>query len=656
MDGSLTKFAVHLWDGFDMLVKNNENEIKICKEISKFVVKKQEQEETFSKNLRKIVLKEGQGCQPTVRFVWEGILQQTTNQAVLHEKIAKLLGEKVIVPLDAFIKQDKLQHKQLFDKGTALINDFKNIIDTYQKTKANYKKCGLEMSAAKNLLEKSKGDAKMNPKKFQELEKDAQKKTLISEQAENSFQKKVDETNQWLSQYYGEKMPRILIEFEKVQRMRSRVLEKNFATYLQVLFEIPPTIENQLIEVQTILNNVNEEEDLEAFIIARRTGKELPKPFSFEFWYQESGSVPPPSNIVFGFYDSSATLGKIQPKAPPPKPKSMLGGGGGGGGGGNNSSPSINRNDSNPSESKSVYSNLHSIGMQVQNMQSVPQTDPNNVEYHDLDQFMGLGGPTTSEATQFYSSVKHIGLAHDQNSTHRKTMEDAHIILDNFGGVPQQGFFAIYDGHMGRGCVDFLAAYFHENLLHALQMSDPLTALRNTFLQTDEQISQYRQQSNIGNSGSTAVTVLVQNKSNSKYIHVANVGDTRGVLIRNGNALQITKEHKATEETELNRLKQLGVFVSQGKVAGILSVSRAFGDLDLKQWINAEPSLQTITAGPNDSHIILACDGVWDVLSSQEVAAFVVDCVKKGNKNPQNIAHYIVEWAKRKDQLTTFRS
>ena len=36
------------------------------------------------------------------------------------------------------------------------------------------------------------------------------------------------------------------------------------------------------------------------------------------------------------------------------------------------------------------------------------------------------------------------------------------MIVDAFGGVADQGYFAIYDGHGGRGAVDFTAKTLHK--------------------------------------------------------------------------------------------------------------------------------------------------------------------------------------------------
>lgn len=65
-------------------------------------------------------------------------------------------------------------------------------------------------------------------------------------------------------------------------------------------------------------------------------------------------------------------------------------------------------------------------------------------------------------------------------------------------------------------------------------------------------------------------------------LHVANCGDTRTVLSRNGQAIDITRDQKATDPDEIARIAKAGGFVNNGRVMGILAVARAFGDVSLK--------------------------------------------------------------------------
>lgn len=79
---------------------------------------------------------------------------------------------------------------------------------------------------------------------------------------------------------------------------------------------------------------------------------------------------------------------------------------------------------------------------------------------------------------------------------------------------------------------------------------------------------------------------------------------------RNGKALRLTKDHKATDEEEADRIKESGGWVVVGKVAGFLAITRSFGDVEVKQWIIPEPHTTEVQLKKTDTFLIVACDGV----------------------------------------------
>jgi serine/threonine protein phosphatase PrpC len=87
--------------------------------------------------------------------------------------------------------------------------------------------------------------------------------------------------------------------------------------------------------------------------------------------------------------------------------------------------------------------------------------------------------------------------------------------------------------------------------------------------------------------------VLSSSSSSSegqRFICCGNIGDTNAVLCRKkGIPLLLTVEHNASKnQAEVDRIREAGVFVSNGKVAGMLSVTRAFGDVDMKPYVSDE--------------------------------------------------------------------
>lgn len=132
--------------------------------------------------------------------------------------------------------------------------------------------------------------------------------------------------------------------------------------------------------------------------------------------------------------------------------------------------------------------------------------------------------------------------------------------------------------------------------------------------------------------GAAAVSVALRNGE----IICANAGDSRAVLCRDGKAIDMSRDHKPTDEDECERIVKAGGFVADGRVNGSLALSRAIGDFEYKRNNvpdDLPPELYCVTANPEvktfkyeqdqDEFIIIACDGVWDVMTSQECVDFV---------------------------------
>jgi serine/threonine protein phosphatase PrpC len=163
------------------------------------------------------------------------------------------------------------------------------------------------------------------------------------------------------------------------------------------------------------------------------------------------------------------------------------------------------------------------------------------------------------------------------------------------------------------------------------------TALAIAFARTDKEL---RKSEVAGDSGATAVVALVRHRDDGKWVYVANCGDARATIIRSGGgAVQISKDHKPTDPDEAEKLKGK-TFVTGGKVGGVLGVSRAFGDFSLKEYITVEPQIAKTEITPHDSALIIACDGLWDVCSNNDVSQ-----ITKGLPTAQAMAEELVKQA-----------
>jgi serine/threonine protein phosphatase PrpC len=125
--------------------------------------------------------------------------------------------------------------------------------------------------------------------------------------------------------------------------------------------------------------------------------------------------------------------------------------------------------------------------------------------------------------------------------------------------------------------------------------------------------------------------------SGGRTLVIGNVGDSRAVLCRGGRKVELSSDHRCTRPDERARVLAAGGTVVKDRLHGVLAVSRAFGDAEHKRlrgaemWgrnfsadpLTAEPEVVVEAVRAEDEFVVLACDGVWDVLPSQSVINFV---------------------------------
>ena len=139
--------------------------------------------------------------------------------------------------------------------------------------------------------------------------------------------------------------------------------------------------------------------------------------------------------------------------------------------------------------------------------------------------------------------------------------------------------------------------------------------------------------------GCTAVAVLRV----GQRLYTANCGDSRAVVCRAGQPVPLSFDHKPNQDVERNRVVAAGGFITEAqghfRINGNLNLSRSLGDLKYKQNPDCTPAQQMITANPDitehvlapeDEFMIVACDGVWDVLSNAEAVMFVRSRLQQG--------------------------
>ncbi|GBF87365.1 phosphatase 2C 51-like protein [Raphidocelis subcapitata] len=150
-------------------------------------------------------------------------------------------------------------------------------------------------------------------------------------------------------------------------------------------------------------------------------------------------------------------------------------------------------------------------------------------------------------------------------------------------------------------------------------------ALREAFLKTDEEFSA---DGTAGLVGSTAVCALV----GTHRVWIANCGDSRAVLCRGGQAVQVTDDHKPEREDEAERVEKAGgqvLYWNGHRVMGVLAMSRAIGDHCLRPYVIPEPEITVFRRHARDEILLLASDGLWDVMPNQEATDLAMRCIRR---------------------------
>ncbi|KAL3535573.1 hypothetical protein ACH5RR_004034 [Cinchona calisaya] len=241
----------------------------------------------------------------------------------------------------------------------------------------------------------------------------------------------------------------------------------------------------------------------------------------------------------------------------------------------------------------------------------------------------------------------------------RPEMEDTVVALPRFLKVPRKmlmdgptssalnqnlsaDLFGVYDGHGGSQVANYCRARLHSALAEEMNVEKQdlhsgnasyswkerwERALFNCFHKVDNELG------GIGIAGtydpnlapiapeavgSTAVVGIVC----PLLIIVANCGDSRAVLCRGKVAMPLSVDHKPNREDEYERIEAAGGKVIDWggyRVSGVLGMSRSIGDRHLRPYVIPDPEMMFVPRAKEDECLILATDGLWDVMTNEEV-------------------------------------
>jgi protein phosphatase PTC1 len=139
---------------------------------------------------------------------------------------------------------------------------------------------------------------------------------------------------------------------------------------------------------------------------------------------------------------------------------------------------------------------------------------------------------------------------------------------------------------------------------------------------------------NSANSGSRSTGSkfdFIPSKNHRRMLYTSNVGDLRVILYRKGQPYRLSYDHKATDINEINRIRDTGGLIMKNRVNGVLAVTRSLGDSYMKDLVIGKPFTTSTEITADDEFMILACDGVWDVISDLKACEFVSDLFERGS-------------------------
>ena len=224
--------------------------------------------------------------------------------------------------------------------------------------------------------------------------------------------------------------------------------------------------------------------------------------------------------------------------------------------------------------------------------------------------------------------------AYSESKNNREHMQDLHKIIDKYTNDNSKGLFTLYDGH-GNNTEHFKYARDRLPELFARFLQKTRNNIEQSFIftlqQLDDEIRLFRSNDT---SGSTITIVYVYKDNNGiTCISCANLGDTKAIVVHCNNTYKlITTEHKCTNDKEIQRIKKMGGMVFNSRLFGQLALSRALGDYSLKPYgLSTTPSMYRHYVSEKDKYVVIASDGVWDVVNEEEVSVMCNDDNRKGN-------------------------
>uniref|UniRef100_A0A6B2KXN2 PPM-type phosphatase domain-containing protein n=1 Tax=Arcella intermedia TaxID=1963864 RepID=A0A6B2KXN2_9EUKA len=232
-------------------------------------------------------------------------------------------------------------------------------------------------------------------------------------------------------------------------------------------------------------------------------------------------------------------------------------------------------------------------------------------------------------------------------------MEDTHFCAFPFLSSKDYGLFCVFDGHAGKDCASELITLFPKIFKkHWKKSKDKAqTDFTNLWIEVYKEVDGLLAQ--FEDLGSTATTLLIWRTPDGKrYIQCANVGDSTAFLVRENKVIPMSQDHKLSVKSERHRITNSGIHLEekQTRLNGI-AITRAFGDHFAKNHncgLISEPFVSpAMEITPKDTRVILASDGLWDVVKGQRACD-----ITKGIKESGDAAKKLLQTAVKSNHCT----
>jgi len=251
----------------------------------------------------------------------------------------------------------------------------------------------------------------------------------------------------------------------------------------------------------------------------------------------------------------------------------------------------------------------------TKNKYKIKKEKNNDIEYISDD-----------ELKEYYISNCNVILEYaykeDRNCFHKINMEDKGKSIINFNNDSNKLLFCLFDGHGGDEVSSYLQKNFGNKMKKYINNIDNEEIYFETlFKEIDEEFKHFKYYQ----IGSTATIIYITKNriNNKKILYCINIGDTKCILTQTTGSRKLSYDDLTTDENESNRIINEGGYIKNGRVAGQLMISRAFGDWEFKtSGVICSPHITKIEINDKCKYVIMASDGVWDVLDDLDVYKF----------------------------------